>query len=145
MSWHRFMTGLEMGTKPAKVAHRPSWPTKTAKVCRFCATKTPPPQGFAPRADQSCSTFRPAAAASLVLRPLWAEEQPERQPTHSCCSAAAWVTHLAQLGRYRRIRSMLDRQLDRGSPSHWAASSRLWLCRGPLPTQPRPPHSLQSP
>ena len=32
-----------MGTKPAKVAHRPSWPTKAAKVCRFCATKTSPP------------------------------------------------------------------------------------------------------
>ena len=47
----------QMGTKPAKVAHRPSWPTKAAKVCRFCATKISPPlppQVFAPRADQSC-------------------------------------------------------------------------------------------
>ena len=28
---------VQMGTKPAKVAHRPSWPTKAAKVCRLFA------------------------------------------------------------------------------------------------------------
>eukprot|EP00964_Phaeocystis_antarctica_P065466 scaffold39513_cov58-Phaeocystis_antarctica.AAC.3 len=37
---------VQMGTKPAKVAHRPSWPTKAAKVCRllhahlFCGAKS---------------------------------------------------------------------------------------------------------
>ena len=28
----------QMGTKPAKVAHRPSWPTKAAKVIRMSVT-----------------------------------------------------------------------------------------------------------
>ena len=45
----------QMGTKPAKVAHRPSWPTKAAKPGLFPVTEDLfCKKVFAPRADQSC-------------------------------------------------------------------------------------------
>eukprot|EP00964_Phaeocystis_antarctica_P151243 scaffold118801_cov57-Phaeocystis_antarctica.AAC.2 len=47
----------QMGTKPAKVAHRPSWPTKAAKPGLFPVTEdlfAKRSSDFAPRADQSC-------------------------------------------------------------------------------------------
>ena len=109
----------QMGTKPAKVAHRPSWPTKAAKVCRFCATKTSPPPGLRsaggpkllkwglPRARVKSAKVRPTpyvyyprvshcirGCSSLQPHPhLWAQERqdqtPPRTASDSLCQCIA--------------------------------------------------------
>ena len=44
----------QMGTKPAKVAHRPSWPTKAAKLGRFPETE----DLFAKRSSRSAGGLK---------------------------------------------------------------------------------------
>eukprot|EP00964_Phaeocystis_antarctica_P141791 scaffold106887_cov24-Phaeocystis_antarctica.AAC.1 len=57
-----------MGTKPAKVAHRPSWPTKAAKLGRFPETE----DLFAKRSSRSAGGPRTKVATHRhILRGGW--------------------------------------------------------------------------